>query len=256
MCLCALCELCCTCVECAACLAGCTLCLDSRSMILRADGTLTPLSHVQIGDMIMTLDKKTGEPVSTQVIMFAHIEPHAESKSHLILLASLFYISVCLAMFYKIVTESGKSLLLSANHLVAVPGGKFKLARDLKTDQDQVVVFDSTQRVEEKLVDVSVEECNSFLAPITYTGTFLANGVLVSCYAEVESHRLAHDAMKPVRWWSSLQATLQKLMGNNRLTNKMQTKRQDEGIHWYPTALYVMAKPFYDFAPTNDITTS
>ncbi len=43
-------------------------------------------------------------------------------------------------------------------------------------------------------------------APFTMSGTFLANGFLVGCYANVDSFSLAHAVASPLRTWYKLTA--------------------------------------------------
>lgn len=43
-------------------------------------------------------------------------------------------------------------------------------------------------------------------APLTSHGTLLVNGYLVSCYATVADHSLAHDSLSPLRMWLRLTA--------------------------------------------------
>jgi hypothetical protein len=69
---------------------------------------------------------------------------------------------------------------------------------------------------------VEIENVSSFSAPLTSHGTILVEDILVSCYAMIEDHFLAHSAMFPFRLLSKI----------------MQTNKQSNGIHWYPRLLY------------------
>lgn len=139
--------------------------------------------------------------------------------------------------------------------MISLENGEFKFAKDVKVD-DIVVTYDfeNDTQVKEKVVSVNVEECHGFLAPITEAGTFLANGVLLSCYAEVKNHWLAHASMEPVRWWNSFQNQLKTVLPEN-VSNMMEIKKQSTGVHWYPTALYALAKPFVEMGSKENIIT-
>lgn len=145
---------------------------------------------------------------------------------------------------YNIITWSGKSIRASPNHLIPVASSnEYKYAKNV-TEQDMINTLDlDTKRMcAEQVRAIALEECTGYVAPITMSGDFLANGVLVSCYAEIESQSLAHAAFEPIRWWHSMMNS----MAPEFLADKLKSEKQSEGIHWYPASLFVMAGSLID----------
>ena len=68
-------------------------------------------------------------------------------------------------------------------------------------------------------------------APLTQHGSIVVNGVLASCYAAVDSHRLAHWVLAPLRFFYSL-------MGPS--------EPQTDGLHWYPRLLQRLGQTLLD----------
>lgn len=75
----------------------------------------------------------------------------------------------------------------------------------------------------------TVEKSTGVYAPLTMDGFFLANGFLVTCYADITNFDLAHMTFAPLRWWYKLFAS----------PTKSQT---DQGIHVYAQTLMKMRK--------------
>ena len=133
-----------------------------------------------------------------------------------------------------------RSMSVSASHLVALSDGQFKLARNLRKG-DALVAYITGTRVQrvELIESIGIERVQSYAAPLTTSGTLLVNGLLCSCYATIESHRLGHWAMLPVRWWHMVQHHLRPLVEFQfpKLDNMMRIGKQRDGIHWYPEFL-------------------
>ena len=107
--------------------------------------------------------------------------------------------------------------------MIAVQNGNFIFADKLKKG-DNLLRYDySKKKILNDSIDlVEIEKVSSFSAPLTSHGTILVEDILVSCYAMIEDHFLAHNAMFPFRLLSKI----------------MQTNKQSNGIHWYPRILY------------------
>ncbi len=74
------------------------------------------------------------------------------------------------------------------------------------------------------ITEIETVEMKGIYAPFTLSGTFLANGFLVGCYANVDSFSLAHAALAPLRTWYNL-------------TKKEQTSIVRVGVHGYAKSL-------------------
>ena len=123
---------------------------------------------------------------------------------------------------------------LSDTHLVATSSGEYKFARDF-SEQENLMVFDKSKGslTEEKIMSIRSETVEGYTAPLTTSGNFLANGVLVSCYAMVDSHQKAHMSMKPVRVWCKMAKSL---------SEDLKIKDQKAGVHWYAASLYGLVR--------------
>ena len=78
------------------------------------------------------------------------------------------------------------------------------------------------------VTNVTDEIKQGYIAPLTGEGTLIVDGVAASCYGTLSSHRVAHAALAPMRWWYGLFGTA--------------TASGDEvsGMHWFPEVLYKM----------------
>ena len=76
---------------------------------------------------------------------------------------------------------------------MATSNQEYKFAKDFN-EQESLMVFDKSKGslTEEKIMSIRNETVEGYMAPLTTSGNFLANGVLVSCYATVDSHEKAH----------------------------------------------------------------
>jgi len=146
------------------------------------------------------------------------------------------------SLFLKIITKSNKSIKVSHTHLIAVASGGFIKANKLKIGQ-LIPVYDylKEQYINDEIESIGVELVDGFSAPLTTAGTILVEGILVSCYAIVDSHRLAHLAMSPIRW---LYAFNSNQFLPEYIKFIIQVDKQSNGIHWYPKILHTFLHQF------------
>ncbi len=115
--------------------------------------------------------------------------------------------------------------------------GKFKFAKDLIIG-DTILTYDhlNNKQIEEKIQKIHLYEVHGFIAPLTLSGTILVDDILISCYAIIENHNLAHSIMAPVRWWSWLQ---DKIINPNipEISKFFKIEKQLNGTHWFPAYL-------------------
>jgi len=91
------------------------------------------------------------------------------------------------------ITASARHLLLSdGNHMK--PTGEFQVG-------DALNLADGSRTVVEE-VQPTVQSRGAY-SPLTYSGTIVVDGIVASCYAPPKgvSHRHAHWAMAPARWF-------------------------------------------------------
>lgn len=159
-------------------------------------GLQRSLSSLTPGDRVMALSE-TGQVVFSPVLMFLHRDPESKSR------------------FLSLQTQDGHRLAVTPHHLVfsdahCGPDGRRYQAQFASRAQAGTCIVVHTaegQLRPSRLVSVSEEENTGVYAPLTEAGNVLVDGVLVSSYALVEDHRLAHWAFGPVRlffWFSRL----------------------------------------------------
>ena len=138
------------------------------------------------------------------------------------------------ALFLNIQTYSNKNIRVSASHLVGIPNGEFKFAKRLNRD-DIILTYnhENNSRLEEKIKSILIEPVEGYAAPLTLTGTLLVNNVLTSNYAILDSQKIAHAVMAPVRWWYMGVSQVLKSVGTN-----WQIEKQLNGTHWFPQMLH------------------
>lgn len=209
------CDLCCCCFECFKLAVACISpkCVDKDSEVILSSGERVPLYSVQIGQFIKTWDEKTRSLVDSRVVMFADIDTESPQ------------------VFFVIRTKS-TSLKVSSTHLIPTSSG-FKMARGIEAQTDKLLVLNDSECREEFVESIELAECRGYMAPITHHGTFIANGVVISCYAEYNDHNQAHLAIKPIRLWSRIVDKLPR-----QVNKKLAIRKQESGLHWYPALLY------------------
>lgn len=163
-------------------------CFPGWARVTVAGGGQKSLSSLTPGDRVMALSG-TGQVVFSQVLLFLHWDQESRST------------------FLSLETEHGHRVALTPNHLVF-------LAADCRLDTTQyqaqfasrakpgdcILIHISEGQVHpSKIISVSVEQSVGVYAPLTEAGTLFVDGVLVSSYALVEDHRLAHWAFGPLR---------------------------------------------------------
>ncbi|KAM4795397.1 desert hedgehog protein [Rhinophrynus dorsalis] len=190
-------------------------CFPGTSLVMMVDGQTKTLSELQLGEKILTSDE-TGKLTPTDVLLFLHRDLHKP------------------ATFVVIETmEHPHRLLLTPNHLVFVsrdPSVGFLpiFAHRVQVGDLVQIYGNSTQLLLSKVIRVSTQESFGVYAPLTAHGTLLVDGVLVSCYATVECHQLAHASFAPLRFFHSIASVLPEMIVSDE-------------VHWYCHFLYVFA---------------
>ena len=134
-------------------------------------------------------------------------------------------------LYYHIETSSGAKITATASHLLFVAEGlnedeekdsisvsattttttttQPQFAKDialgqylytLRREGDQLVDRSTQSAILEKVVKISTSLGRGAYAPLTMTGNLVVNNITASCYAVINSQRLAHLSFAPVRW--------------------------------------------------------
>jgi hedgehog protein len=181
---------------------------------------------------VLAIDS-AGQPVFSPVILFMDRDASATRE------------------YYKISTESGKTITMTGSHLIfvmddleqdfnsTVSNKRVLFARQVIPKQFVLSAQKDGAMSVERVADVRVEKLRGAFAPLTREGNLVVNDVLASCYANIRHQWLAHASFFPVRSYSNL------IDSWNHLFPKRRRRRRDEapeaGIHWYPRMLQSIA---------------
>ncbi|EME31146.1 Desert hedgehog protein [Galdieria sulphuraria] len=107
-----------------------------------------------------------------------------------------------IAVSFLHITHEMGHLKVSPYHLLMRVGSNNQVdhvyAKDIKIG-DQFFFYNTSHSKSSQVTYIQqVREVGAF-APLTLDGTYLVNGVLVSCYAHFASHKMAHVAFAPYR---------------------------------------------------------
>jgi hypothetical protein len=165
------------------------------------------MSHLKIGDQILVDIDKQGQRVYEPIYSFIHGSPYGIYD----------YLNI------SVENHSEQSLIISSNHLVfrfnqinPIFAGHLKIG-----DQLQVISKDGYIQAG-SIMNIKLIKSQGFYAPLTRSGKLVVDGIVVSNYAIVANHQLAHLAMQPYRWW----------------VQWIGSSSYSESIHWYCQCLY------------------
>ena len=159
-------------------------------------------------------------------------------------------------MFHTIVTASGHSVSLTALHLIPIVQNENTLvyipAKEVKID-DVLHLMSDDQVTLSPVIEVLMQMKTGYYAPLTASGknrstllkiyrisrvvgTIVVNGIMASCYSNVQSHEAAQWYMGPLRWyyWLSQSLSLNEPFGDCTR----------EGVHIIPQVMYQFGRIF------------
>jgi len=187
------------------------ICFPKDTTVVTKKG-VKRLDEMQPGDEILTLSRKSGTPKWTPFYAWGHRDVNA------------------VAEFVVLKLSGRETLKISSEHLLFVEGEK---GTKVAMPAGQVVkgdkLFHLGQSGSAQLLivdDITAEVSTGVYAPFTFSGSFLANGFLVGCYANVgQDFELAHRVMAPLRTWYRIRSS----------PSKSDVHQND--IHGYPKQL-------------------
>jgi desert hedgehog protein len=159
-------------------------------------------------------------------------------------------------MFHTIITESGHTLSLTGLHLIPIILNdntiRYIPAKHVQVG-DIVYVMSDNEMIPSSVVNVIIEMKTGFYAPLTTSGkirlnivnsivvfvivgTLLVNGMLASCYANVQNHEAAHFYMGLLRLyhWIAQSLSISKPFGGQTM----------DGMHLIPRMMYEFGRFF------------
>lgn len=210
-------------------------CFDGHGRLLTEEFGWRLMAEIHIGDKVLSLNDD-GELEYNRVLSFMDTDANAKG------------------LFHTIETEQNQ-LTLTAKHLVyTVPENYTKdfsvrnlqvsYAQDVKPGQ-HILIVDSRVSLSSnryildmyptRVLRVSLKRSVGVYAPLTKHGTLVVDGVVVSCYAYINSDSIAHFAFVPMR----ILHTISEYVSSTWWTGSAQ-----KGIHWYADILYRMSSLF------------
>merc|ERR1712106_37742 len=144
---------------------------------------IVAMEDLRVGDVIMTVEDD--KLVETVVIGFLDRRKTAQT-------------------LYMVINVGDSQLKISKTHVVFVLSIKgnmvSKFAKDVQVGEHVTISQRSCLQTSE-ITGISWSHHVGAYVPLTDRGTILVDGVLVSCYTNVD-HSLAHVFFAPVRWAS------------------------------------------------------
>ncbi|XP_061531850.1 desert hedgehog protein [Phycodurus eques] len=244
-------------------------CFPGWARVTAAGGGHKRMSTLAPGDKVMAVST-TGQIVFSPILFFLHRDQEAR------------------VTFLSLETEDGHTLVVTPHHLVfldpdcALDNSKYR-ARFASRARAQhcVLIHRADGQIRPSRISyLSIQETTGVYAPLTEDGTLFVDGVLVSSYALVEGHTLAHWAFGPLRLISSFKRLLwgesttqeqttctntsslhcntgfyvsnsspivhQDVDGAWRMETKETLNYQTSNVHWYARVLYSVGSIILD----------
>ena len=166
---------------------------------------------------MLALNAETGQFVFSRVILFLDKVPN-----------------VLYHKFLKIRTSQGYQLTTTESHLMilsnfqSIFASKLQIGSEIWVQHQGSLLKDHIVAIEKSVQDTGL------YAPLTEHGNIVINGIVVSCYAIIENHQLAHSVFAPIRLLSYFQS--ESLMYH-----------QSFGTYWYAKFLHSFGHWFVDY---------
>ncbi|PSN47519.1 Sonic hedgehog protein A [Blattella germanica] len=203
-------------------------CFAGDTMVQTSSGDVLKLEDLRIGDRVLALDMSTGELKYSEVILFLDRDVGQTRE------------------FLRLRTESGRQLTVTPSHLVL---------RATQRQQPEAVFAARVRRGDRLLVQfanatpefdtvLSVEPVlrRGVYAPLTLDGTIVADGIVASCYAVVDSQWIAHWAYAPFRLYTNFKESVLRLVSVVLQRDMTTSRATSQGVHWYAKILYTVAQ--------------
>lgn len=207
-------------------------CFSANSTVLTSGGERRRLADLQPGESVLSMDT-AGRPVYSEVLMFMDRDTNQERQ------------------FVRIDTEGEAHITVTPGHLLyvwkrATAETAYMYADRVEEGDHLLVANGADGQLEPRVVQrIGVERHRGVFAPLTREGTIVVDGVAASCYAMVDSQRIAHWSFGPVRAWRTVQRWLDFSRGRKEMEERSAkatvaegVQEQQTGMHWYARALF------------------
>lgn len=164
-----------------------TKCFSSDSTVeIKSTKEHKSMKYLKIGDEILVDINKHGQRIYEPIYSFIHASPNGIYD----------YLKI------SIENDSEQSLIISSNHLIYRFNEINPVFAGHLTIGDQLQVISKDGSIQPgNIINIQLIKSQGFYAPLTRCGKLVVDGIIVSNYATVANHNLAHLAMQPYRWW-------------------------------------------------------
>lgn len=155
-----------------------------------------PVASIGSGELVQVMGED-GHPYFSPVLMMIHSNPNERAN------------------FLQLYTKGGKKINITPSHLLMTVTEddypehitfnktygrlKSKFAGQIKMGDQLLIQEDETSFVLDTVVGLKSAELEGVFAPLTEEGNVIIDEALVSCYAMINSQKLAHWSFFPVR---------------------------------------------------------
>ena len=194
-------------------------CFPGDATVIVDNGETKTMEQLRVGDKVLT-QSTSGNLIYSKVIMFMDSKPDAVINNYI-----------------EIETENPKRRIeLTKKHLIlkSENGQNFEatFAENVKAgDIIKALSSNGTSLVTTMVRKIKLKRNFGAFAPLTEEGTVLVNGIMASCYALTENHKMAHLSFLP---WRAVTGIFNQF-GNNGVQT---------GEHWYVHMLRTINRLF------------
>lgn len=206
-------------------------CFTAESTVTMANGDKRRLADLQVGEKVQSVDAK-GNVILSEVLTFLDRDVNQTRE------------------FVHLETTDSKSITVTPSHLLMVWQPKINQVRYLFADKieegDYLLVNVDGENLEPRKVrKVSAVLAQGVYAPLTSQGTLIVDSIAASCYAVIDSQKIAHWSFAPYRvvvnvwrWLTPSKLSSSSKINQIEKSSSISTKQQQNGINWYAKALY------------------
>lgn len=199
-------------------------CFTADSTVTMATGDKRRLVDLQIGEQVQSVDAK-GNVILSEVLTFLDRDINQTRE------------------FVQLEVSDSKSITVTPSHLLMVWLPKMHQIRYVFADKieegDYLLVNIKENLEPRKVRRVSAVLSQGVFAPLTSQGTLIVDSIAASCYAVIDSQKVAHWSFAPYRVANSVWRWLTPTSSSQKdISRSISTKQQQNGINWYAKALY------------------
>lgn len=203
-------------------------CFSAHSTVVTSQGIQKTMYELKIGDEISVVDPANGKLTFSPVITFLDRKPNHETYFHLITTETEEKLTVTPIHLVYSYSDIGTGSLQNEIIPEQIDFSLFKaiFAKNISVGDLVLAQTNNGQLKPTRVSKIETQMHNGAYAPLTEMGTLVVDNILASCYANVDSHWLAHIAVSPIR-------LLAKVWPNDQLV---------DGIHWYAQSLHSLVE--------------